>query len=196
MSGQNFDRACEEPEQRLKQILDREQGSLERQYGLESERWNEFRERRDRLPPRLSQAIERFRDYAWTDPEAASEFEELLKAFEDIRDLENFHSRNRRLLNGSESPSFEEALELMRRIEALSQMARNLLEGRLEDLDLEQAREQIERTPGKLPSIQIASEIDSILVSTFSPLAESQSRSHTEDAASDAFSVICPAALR
>ncbi|MEE2702438.1 MAG: hypothetical protein VX614_00295 [Myxococcota bacterium] len=141
MSNQNFDRAFEEPEQRLEEILDREQGSVERKHGLESERWNEFRQRRDQLPARLSDAIQRFRDYEWSDPEAESDFQELLEALEDIRDLENFHSRNRRHLNGSESASFEEALELMRRIEALSRMARNLLEGNLEDLDLEQARE-------------------------------------------------------
>ena len=53
MSPHNMDHAFDERRSRLDDILDREQSALADQNGVESERWNEFREKRDSMPRRL-----------------------------------------------------------------------------------------------------------------------------------------------
>ena len=45
------------------------------------------------------------------------------------------------MLRGGHDLSFDEALELMREIERLGQMARNLLEGKLDQISLEDLRD-------------------------------------------------------
>ena len=55
-----MDETFDERQQRLDEILDREQGAVDREHGLESSRSNDFRERRDTPSPRLSERVERF----------------------------------------------------------------------------------------------------------------------------------------
>jgi uncharacterized protein with von Willebrand factor type A (vWA) domain len=141
LSRYNLDHAFDELRERLEEILDREERTLTDQSGLESERWNEFRARRDSLPRRLSEALERFRDHRWADREAEAGYQELLELLDDMSTLEEFHARNRARLRGPESLDFEGALELMEQIEALGRMARDLLEGNFEGLPLEEMRD-------------------------------------------------------
>jgi uncharacterized protein with von Willebrand factor type A (vWA) domain len=137
----NLDHAFDDPRQRLEDLLNREERALEDHFGVESERWNWFRNRRDELPRRLSEALERFRDHEWADAEAEEGYRELLESLEDAHDLEEFAARNRSRLQGAESLDFEGALELMRKIQALGDMARNLLEGNFENVSPQQLRE-------------------------------------------------------
>jgi uncharacterized protein with von Willebrand factor type A (vWA) domain len=141
LSRYNLDHAFDELRGRLEEILDREERTLTEESGVESERWNGFRARRDALPRRLSEALERFRDHRWADPEAETAYREMLELRDDARALEEFAARNRSRLRGPESLDFEGALELMERIEALGRIARNLLEGNVEGLPLEELRE-------------------------------------------------------
>ena len=141
LSRYNLDHAFDELRSRLDEILDQEERTLTEQFGLESERWNEFRARRDSLPRRLSEALERFGDHRWADPEAEAAYQEMREGLDDVRALEEFQGRNRSRLRGPESLDFEEAVELMERIEALSRIARELLEGNFESLPLEELRE-------------------------------------------------------
>ncbi|MEE8558834.1 MAG: hypothetical protein V3T14_13200 [Myxococcota bacterium] len=137
----NLDRAFEEPRRRLEELLEKEERALREKHGVESDRWNAFRTRRDSLPSRMSKALERFSGHEWADGEAEAEYRSLVEALEDLRALEQFHGRNRERLRGPEGLSYEEALELMRRVERLGQLARNLLEGNFENLSLEELRE-------------------------------------------------------
>jgi uncharacterized protein with von Willebrand factor type A (vWA) domain len=141
LSRYNLDHAFDEFTRRLQEILDREERELAKQFGLESERWNAFRNRRDSLPQRLSEALERFLDHDWADSEAEAAYREMLEHLKEIRALEHFQARNRAHLRGPESLSFEEGLELMRRIEALGRLARQLLEGNLEEAGIEELSE-------------------------------------------------------
>src|SRR5262245_58771513 len=75
----NMDRAFEERWEKLCEALRREELSVAEREGLESKHWNDFKRREDRLPRRLSDALERFRDYSWTDEEAESAYRELLE---------------------------------------------------------------------------------------------------------------------
>src|SRR5262249_947690 len=54
---------------------------------------------------------------------------------------EDFQARNRQMLRGGHSLSFDEALELMREIERLGKLARNLLEGRFDEISMDELRE-------------------------------------------------------
>ncbi len=143
MSRYNLERAFDEQRGALEQILDREEGSVREQHGVESQRFSELRTRRERMPKRGSDALESLRDYEWNDPEAEADYQELLERLQDMRSLEEFAARNRQHLQGPESLSFEEALELMRQIEAMSQMMRNLMDGNFQELSIEQLREML-----------------------------------------------------
>ena len=141
MAGRNMDHAFDERMQRLKDALDREEAALGERHGKESQRWNDFRTRRDGLPKKLSEALRRFESHEWADAEAEAEYRDLMEELGDIRALEEFQARNRQTLRGGQSLSFEEALELMRQVERLGQLARNLLEGNFSQISLDELRE-------------------------------------------------------
>ncbi|MBW2280120.1 MAG: hypothetical protein JRG76_02810 [Deltaproteobacteria bacterium] len=143
MSGYNMDQTFDERWQQLEDILGREETAQERDHGVESAAYNDFRRRRDDLPRRLSQALESFRDHEWADAEAEADFQELLGDQQDASELEDFYARNRGQLQGGEGLGFEEALELMRQVEAISQMAQNLLDGNFESISMDQLREML-----------------------------------------------------
>jgi uncharacterized protein with von Willebrand factor type A (vWA) domain len=137
----NMEHVFDERWQKLRDALSREEASVSEQQGVESKRWNDFKRREDRLPRRLSEALERFRDYTWSDAEAEEAYRELLEEQDEMRELEEFAARNRANLRGRESLDYEQAQELMRQIQALSQMVRDLLEGNFEQLSPEELRE-------------------------------------------------------
>jgi uncharacterized protein with von Willebrand factor type A (vWA) domain len=144
LSRFNMDETFDEHRERLDAILDREQAAVRDRHGVESQRWNDFGERRhqdEQAPPRLSERLERFRDYTWVDADAEADFRELLDRLDEMRRLEEFRALNRGRMQGPEGLSFEEALELMRQLEAMSQMMRDLLEGNFEGLPMDQLSE-------------------------------------------------------
>jgi uncharacterized protein with von Willebrand factor type A (vWA) domain len=133
----NMDDVFDERMQRLRDALDREEQAQREQAGVESRDWNEFRQRRDDLPQQLSQALERFREHEWRDAEAEETYRELLEELDDVRDLEQFRSNNQRQLQGDQPLDFESAVELMRQMQQLSQLMQDLMDGNLEELDLD-----------------------------------------------------------
>ena len=141
MAGHNMERAFDERWQKLRDLLDREERAQAERNGVESKRWSDFKSRKDSLPRRLSDAVRRFSDHEWADSDAEAEFRELEAELDDLRSLEEFHARNRQMLRGGHSLSFEEALDLMHEIERLGQLARNLLEGRFDQISLDELRE-------------------------------------------------------
>ncbi len=143
MAPHNLDHSFDEHRRSFEELLDREEASLREQHGFESQRWNDFRCLREEMPRSLSQALERFSDYEWENEESEAEYRQLLESLDDLRELEDFYSRNKQRLRGANDLSFEEALELMRQIEALSQMAQDLLDGNFEQLPMDQLREML-----------------------------------------------------
>ncbi|HXZ86017.1 MAG TPA: VWA domain-containing protein [Myxococcota bacterium] len=141
MAGHNMERTFDERWEKLREILEREERAQSTQHGVESQRWTEFKKRKDALPRRLSEAVKRFADHDWADADAEADFRELEAELDAIRALEEFHARNRQMLRGGHSLSFDEALELMREVERLGRLARNLLEGRFEQISLDELRE-------------------------------------------------------
>ena len=143
MAGVNMDHSFDEKWSQLQDILEREASTVQEQSGVESADWNELQKRRDSLPRKLSDAMKRFQDYDWKDAQAEEDFRELMESLGDVDQLEQFRSRNRQMMQGGKDLSFEEALELMRQIEALSQLARDLLEGNFDQLPMDQLRDML-----------------------------------------------------
>ncbi|MFI5314241.1 MAG: hypothetical protein ACHQ6T_00940, partial [Myxococcota bacterium] len=141
MAGHNMEHTFDEKWQALRDILEREECAQADQNGVESQRWSDFKAKKDSLPRRLSDALKRFESHEWADADAEADFRELASEFDQMRALEEFHARNRQMLRGGHSLSFEEALELMREIERLGRLARNLLEGRFDQISLDELRE-------------------------------------------------------
>jgi uncharacterized protein with von Willebrand factor type A (vWA) domain len=136
-----MDEATDELRRRLEEILDREERAQRERHGYESQRMNEFLARRHEPAERLSDRIERFRDWDFEDEEAGEAFRELLEEQERLRRLESFLEGKGARFRGAEPADYETAQRIREQIEALEQALRDLAEGRLEPLDPEQLRE-------------------------------------------------------
>src|SRR5215468_11163425 len=133
----NLDRALDPIAERQEELLDLERDTLDQ---LGNDAAQAKREQLDRLPRRLSEAIEQLRGYEFEDDDARAEFERLLEELENIRSLEEFQQRYAELFQGQEALDYDGALELMREIQRLKQLEDDLLAGRLETLSLDDLR--------------------------------------------------------
>ena len=107
--------------QRLEDLLDLERDTLADQQPTQPS-LQEKLDYLDRLPHRLSEALERLKEYAFEDAQARQEFENLLDELKDIHDLEEFQRRYGDLFHGPQSLGYEEALNLMREMQRLKQL--------------------------------------------------------------------------
>ena len=133
----NLRHAFNELREKLEEILDQERDALE---GTDPARAARRRELLDRLPPRLSEALERLREEGLDDPSASEQLDELLDELQDIKDLEDFTRRYGDLFHGPQSLSYAEAVELMRAMERLKRLEEELLSGNLDSVDLDNLR--------------------------------------------------------
>ncbi len=123
--------------EKLEELLDLERDALAQQDPAEAAR---RRELLDKLPQRLSEALERLRDMDLADSDARRALEDLLEELDDIRDLEDFTRRYGDLFHGPDALDYEEAVELMRRMEQLKRLEEQLLSGNVESVNLENLR--------------------------------------------------------
>ncbi|MEK7334806.1 MAG: VWA domain-containing protein, partial [Candidatus Binatota bacterium] len=123
-----------EVEQRLRSIVEQERQALEGEQDArpDLEAKKEFL---DHLPSKPSEAIEKLASYTFEDPQASSEFQELLSQLEQIRRLENSIRREGNLFRGQLPVNFQEAQELLDQIEELRRLESQLSSMRLEDVD-------------------------------------------------------------
>jgi uncharacterized protein with von Willebrand factor type A (vWA) domain len=138
-----MDAATDEIRRRLEELLTREQNALRESQGYESARMNDFLERRHAPAARVSDAIERFRDYAFEDPAAGEEYQDLLAELDRLRDLEDFLREHGSRFRGAEAADYEAAQEVRERIEAIERMARDLAEGNFRELSQGQLRDML-----------------------------------------------------
>jgi uncharacterized protein with von Willebrand factor type A (vWA) domain len=138
----NLKNALSEMEQRLEDILNRERQTLE---GLKGQKPGaEEKERQlSRMPRRLSEAIRKLESYEFEDAQAAADFDELLKEYENIRDLENFRDRNQHLFHGPKSLGYQQALDLMHEMERMRQLEQDLMSGNFESISLDDLRQML-----------------------------------------------------
>ena len=124
----------DEVEQKLRSIVEQERQALEGEQDArpDLEAKKEFL---DHLPSKPSEAIEKLASYTFEDPQASSEFQELLSQLEQIRRLENSIRREGNLFRGQLPVNFQEAQEVLDQIEELRRLESQLSSMRLEDVD-------------------------------------------------------------
>jgi uncharacterized protein with von Willebrand factor type A (vWA) domain len=135
----NLREAFDPLREKLQTVVEREREALD---GLtDVEEAARRREWLERLPQRLSEALERLRDYPFANPEARADFESLLQELESLRNLEDFARRYGELFHGPRALSYDEALDLMHEMERWKRLEEQLLAGNLETVDLDSLRE-------------------------------------------------------
>ena len=132
----NLKNALSEMEQKLQDLLGKEQKTLESLKGQKPGIDDKQREL-SRIPQRLSEAIRKLESYDFEDAEAKASFDELLEEYENIRDLENFRDRNQHMFHGQKSLGYREALELMHEMERMRQLEQDLMSGNFETISLD-----------------------------------------------------------
>jgi uncharacterized protein with von Willebrand factor type A (vWA) domain len=133
----NFGSALDEMRRKLDEILDLERSTLDERRATSPE-MEAKRSFLDRLPARLSEAIERLRDYAFEDADAAAEFQDILEELDNIRRLEDFIRRHGDLFQGPKALDYEHALELIDEMERMKQLEQQLLSGATDGIDADE----------------------------------------------------------
>jgi len=128
--------ALDQVEKRLGSIVDQERRTL---AGLRGARPDieEREELLNRLPDKLSEAVERLVAYDFEDPAARSELKELLSLLEEIRRLEHYLRKEGSLFRGHTPLSFQEAQDLLERVEGLRRLEAQLSSSHVEEVDME-----------------------------------------------------------
>jgi len=135
--GYSMDRALPEIEERLEEILASEQLTLQAEHGYESAAMNDFLDRRHAESPRVSDRIERFRDYDFQNEQAGRDFAELLAELDALKELEDFLQERGERFRGEEAADYDEAQEIRERIQAIEQLMQQLASGNLEGISSE-----------------------------------------------------------
>jgi uncharacterized protein with von Willebrand factor type A (vWA) domain len=133
----NLDHALDELRRRLDELLALERATLN-DRGAEDPAVLAKRQQIDRVPQRLSDAIEYLRGYDFEDDAAATQFQDLLDELESIRACEEFQRRYGELFRGSEALGYEEALEVMEALRRLKQLEDELLANDVERISVEE----------------------------------------------------------
>src|SRR6202140_4149175 len=138
----NLKNALSEMEQKLEDILNRERATLESMKGQKPGIEEKQRELQ-RMPRRLSEALRKLESHEFEDAQARADFEELLKEYENIRDLENFRERNQHLFHGPKSLDYQQSLELMREMERMKQLEQDLMSGNFDNVSMDDLRQML-----------------------------------------------------
>jgi uncharacterized protein with von Willebrand factor type A (vWA) domain len=136
----NLKNALDEMRQRLEDLLDLEKDTLD-EHQASNPALKEKRDFLERLPHRISEALERLKLYDFEDEQARQEFENLLDELENIGSLEDFQRRYGELFHGPQSLDYEEALNLMREVERLKQLEDQLMSGDFERISPDELRD-------------------------------------------------------
>ncbi|MGH7844909.1 MAG: VWA domain-containing protein [Candidatus Binatia bacterium] len=128
--------ALDEAAKRLDSIVNQERRAL--QEGRENKPELEEKEKfLDRLPGKLSEAIEKLFTYKFEDPNAETEFGDLASQLEQIRRLENYVSREGGLFRGHVPLDLQESQDLMQRMEGLRRLEGQLSGNELDQVDMD-----------------------------------------------------------
>ncbi|MCA9513078.1 MAG: hypothetical protein R3E88_07550 [Myxococcota bacterium] len=138
-----LDEATRSLEERLDDVLEREERAQRERHGYESSAMNEFLERRHGESERLSERIERMRDHDFADDEAGADFRELLDELDRLRALEEFAQQQGPRFRGDRAADYDEAQEIRQQVERLQQMLEQLANGDLASVSPEELAEML-----------------------------------------------------
>jgi uncharacterized protein with von Willebrand factor type A (vWA) domain len=127
-SQYNLDHALDRPRQKLDEALDMESEARRERGGADPA---------DGLSRKLSEALSQLEDEGFSDQDAESSYDQLREEIDDIRRVEDFQRDYGELFNGPESLDYEDALNLIREMEQLKQLEESLVNGNLQQVELQ-----------------------------------------------------------
>ncbi|HTU58627.1 MAG TPA: hypothetical protein VMF89_09335 [Polyangiales bacterium] len=130
--------ATDEVRDKLEQLLDMEERTVRERHGFESQKLNDFLERRHTEARSLPERIERFADYSFVDEAAAALYEELKSELDELKALEQFLKQYKDYFRGQEPADYEQAKRVRAQLQAAEQMVKALSEGKFDEIDPEQ----------------------------------------------------------
>ncbi len=131
-SQYNLDHALDGPRERLDDALEVE-GATRRERGDDTPLGG--------LSRKLSEALAEVAGERFGDDGARGDYEELRDELDNIRQVENFVHEHGEFFNGPESLDYEEALNLIREMEQLKRIEKDLMAGNLPQVDLSELGE-------------------------------------------------------
>jgi uncharacterized protein with von Willebrand factor type A (vWA) domain len=128
--------AMDEVQEQLDHALEQERQTLEEldESGRDVQQKKNFL---NDLPSKTSEAVEKLTAYAFENPDAEKEFQQLLMQLDQIRKLENWLRREGSLFRGQTPMDFQQAQEMMERMEELRRLEGQLSSMQLRDVDKE-----------------------------------------------------------
>ena len=133
-STYNLEKAFDKPIEELKFLLDDENMTRMQKEAPELPSFDE-------LPPGLLAKLRAMKDMKFMNPDSQDMADNWQARKDDIRDLFEFYGNYGSRFTGDQSLGFEEALELMRQMQALDQMQQQIMSGQFSQIDPEQLRE-------------------------------------------------------
>jgi uncharacterized protein with von Willebrand factor type A (vWA) domain len=127
--------ATDQLRDKLQELLGLEERSVRERHGFESQKLNDFMERRHAETRSLSERIERFADYSFEDEAAAQLYEELRRELEELKALEQFLGQYHGYFRGQQAADYETAQRLRAQLQATEQMLKALAEGKLDQIE-------------------------------------------------------------
>jgi uncharacterized protein with von Willebrand factor type A (vWA) domain len=134
----DMSRATDELADKWKQLLDLEERTVRERHGFESQKLNDFMERRHAETRSLAERIERFGDYRFEDEAAAQLYEELRRELDELKALEQFLKQFGESFRGQQPADYDTAKRVRAQLQAAEQMLKALSQGKFDELDPEQ----------------------------------------------------------
>jgi uncharacterized protein with von Willebrand factor type A (vWA) domain len=131
----------------LEQIFDKPIRDLT--YGLEDENMTRMQKGARRapsygeLPQGLLEKLRKLKDFDFMNPDSRNIFDHWQGRQQDIQDLYEFYGEYADRFTGDQSLDFDEALELMRQLQAMEELQRQLMNGDFPRISREQLREML-----------------------------------------------------
>jgi len=131
----------------LEQIFDKPIRDLT--YGLEDENMTRMQKDAQRapsyeeLPQGLLEKLKKLKGFDFMNPDSRNIFDHWQGRQQDIQDLYEFYGEYADRFTGDQSLDFDEALELMRQLQAMQELQRQLMNGDFPRISREQLREML-----------------------------------------------------
>jgi uncharacterized protein with von Willebrand factor type A (vWA) domain len=160
-SRYDMSKATDELREKLDELLDLEGRTVRDHHGFESQKLNDFLERRHSDARAVSERIERFSDYEFEDDDAAQAYDELKEELAGLKALEEFLKEHAKRFRGRAPADYETAQQVREQLQAAEKLLQALGEGRLGDIDLEQLAKQLGQNASR--SLILLRDLDSQL---------------------------------
>lgn len=127
--------ATDELSEKLEELLAMEEATVRERHGFESQKLNDFLERRHTEARSVSERIERYADYTFEDDVAAQLYDELRRELEQLKKLEEFLKQTQEYFRGKTQADYETAQQVRSQLQSSEQMLRALNDGKLDQID-------------------------------------------------------------